>query len=320
MLVSRNLRLSYVMVYTWKPMLYFTSLSLVSYVSHASHALPVLTIPFNAVATLSTALGIYLGFKNNNAYDRWWEARKIWGALVNQSRAWARQALTLALTEDVSALPELRTWQRRVIYRHIAFVHAMRVVLRCKHHYNTDDIDEPLRVANTFDDLESFLSPEELREATTQHNPPNHLNKLQGEDLKLAYKRGWLSDYRYVRMDETLSLFNDHQGMSERIKNTPLPRPYSYYSRVFVLIHGTLVPFAFIEDLGWANVPLSLTINFMFLALDQVGGKIEDPFENRMFDIPLTAISLTIEENLKEMLGETKELPAKPKVIKGVVM
>jgi putative membrane protein len=319
MIVSRKLRFSHVMLYTWKPMLYFALLACLSYAFHASYAVPTLSIPFNAVATLSTALGIYLGFKNNNAYDRWWEARKIWGALVNHSRAWARQALTLTLTEDARALAELRSWQRRVIYRHIAFVHALRVVLRRKHQYNEDGVAEPAHVANSLDELAPFLSIEELRDATDKRNTPNHLNKLQGDDLKYAYQRGWLSDYRYARMDETLTQFNDHQGMSERIKNTPLPRPYSFYSRVFVLIHGTLVPFAFIEDLGFANIPLSLAINFMFLALDQVGEKIEDPFENRMFDIPLTAISVTIEENLKEMLGEA-ELPQKPRPIEGVIM
>jgi putative membrane protein len=319
MIVSRNLRLSHVLVYTWKPMLYFTVLSCAVYALHISFSIPNLAIPFNAVATLSTALGIYLGFKNNNAYDRWWEARKVWGALVNHSRAWARQALTLALTDDARALPELRAWQERVIHRHIAFVHALRVALRRKHDYNDDGLDEPVQVDNTLDDLRSFLSPEELQQARHKRNVPNHLNKLQGDDLKYAYQRGWLSDFRYVRMDETLVQFNDHQGMSERIKNTPFPRPYSFYSRVFVLLHGTLVPFAFVEELGWANIPLSLAINFMFFALDQVGEKIEDPFENRMFDTPLTSISVTIEENLKEMLGNA-ELPVKPKSIQGVVM
>ena len=319
MIISRNLRFSHVVVYTWKPMLYFAVLSCIAYAMHASYSIPKLTIPFNAVATLSTALGIYLGFKNNNAYDRWWEARKIWGALVNQSRAWARQALTLALTEDASASAELQAWQKRVIYRHIAFVHALRVALRRIHDYNEDGKTEPIQVDNTLDDIRDFLAPEELELVHHKRNLPNYLNKLQGDDLKYAHQRGWLSDFRYVRMDETLVAFNDHQGMAERIKNTPFPRPYSFYSRVFVLLHGTLVPFAFIEDLGLLNIPLSLAVNFMFFALDQVGEKIEDPFENRMFDTPLTSISVTIEENLKEMLGE-QELPSRPKTIQGVVM
>jgi ion channel-forming bestrophin family protein len=317
MIVSRNLKLSHIVFYAWKPMLYFAALSIAVYVGHIVFDMHGLTLPFNAVATLSTALAIYLGFKNNNAYDRWWEARKVWGLLVNYSRAFGRQILTLALSGDDKS--ELIAWQRRVLYRHIAFVHALRVFLRRKNPYLGDDTEEPIEDHNTYNDLHNFLSQEEFELVTTKRNPPNYLNKLQGDDLRLAHERGWLSDFRFIQLDETLVEFNNHQGASERIKNTPLPRPYSFYSRLFVLVHGTLVPFAFVDELGWANIPLSLVINFVFFALDQVGEKIEDPFENRMFDTPLTSISITIEENLKELLGEAV-LPHKPKPVQGVVL
>jgi len=317
MIVSRNLKLSHIVYYTWRPMLYFAALSVAVYVLHIELDMTGLSLPFNAVAMLSTALAIYLGFKNNNAYDRWWEARKVWGLLVNYSRAFGRQVLTLAQAEGAS--DELRVWQRRVIYRHIAFVHALRVFLRRKNGYNDDGVEEPIESHNSYFDLRDFVTKDELELVTSKRNPPNYLNKLQGEDLRLAFERGWLSDFRFMQLDQTLVEFNNHQGRSERIKNTPLPRPYSFYSRVFVLVHGTLVPFAFIAELGWANIPLSLIINFVFFALDQVGEKIEDPFENRMFDTPLSSISVTIEENLKEMLGDTP-LPTKPKPIEGVVL
>lgn len=317
MIISRNLKWKHIFHYTWKSMLYFFILSLGIYILHKEFDVYKLSIPFNAIATLSTALAIYLGFKNNHAYDRWWEARKIWGMLVNYSRAWGREVLTLALSKDEVDL-ELRTWQERVIYRHIAFVHALRVFLRKKHDYNENGVVELIEESNRYEDLKSFLSKEDYAQTLSKRNPPNYLLQLQGEDIKLAYKKGWLSDYRYVRMDETLTEFNNHQGMSERIKNTPLPRAYSFYSRLFVYLHGTLVPLAFVEDLGWFNIPLSLVINFIFLALDQIGERTQDPFENRMDDTPLTSISVTIEENLKEMFGEI-ELPQKPPAIEGVV-
>jgi putative membrane protein len=319
MIISRTLRFSHIIVYAWREMLYFTALSCAVYLLHEVFEMRAMTIPFNAVATLSTALGVYLGFKNNNAYDRWWEARQIWGLLVNYSRAFGRQVLTLALTDDPAARDELRSWQKRVIYRHIAFVHALRVFLRRKFEYNDQNVSEPIEGHNSYDDLRSFLSEQELAEVIAKRNPPNFLNQLQGEELMRGYQRGFLSDFRYLRLEQSLVEFNNHQGRAERIKNTPLPRPYSFYSRVFVLIHGTLVPFAFIEELTWVNIPLSITINFVFFALDQIGEKIEDPFENRMFDVPLTAISVGIEENLKEMLREP-ELPVRPKPIHGVVL
>lgn len=152
----------------------------------------------------------------------------------------------------------------------------------------------------------------------SKRNPPNYLLLNQGVELRKGYEKGWLSDYRFVRLGETLNEFHNHQGMCERIKNTPFPRPYSFFSRVFVFIHGTLVPFAFIEELGPYNIPLSLLINFVFLSLDQIGERTEDPFENRQDDTPLTSISLTIEENLKEMLGDSN-LPVKPPPVHGVV-
>lgn len=299
-------------------MLYFLVLSLTVYILHVQFNFEKLSLPFNAVATLSTALAIYLGFKNNSAYDRWWEARKIWGLLVNYSRAWGREVLNLTIATTASSNAELKVWQKRVIYRHIAFVHALRVFLRIRKPYNKLR-SEILEEHNNYKDVQDFLSVEEFENFKTKNNPPNYLLQLQSEDLKLAFQKGWLSDFRFVRMDETLTEFNNHQGMSERIKNTPLPRPYSFFSRVFVFIHGTLLPFAFIEELGWWNIPLSLTINFVFLALDLIGERTEDPFENRMEDTPLTDISVTIETNLKEMMG-MKKLPVKKKQIEGAVL
>lgn len=318
MIISRNLKWRHVFYYTRFKLLYFVMLSILVFVLHEIFDIRELSIPFNAVATLSTALAIYLGFKNNNAYERWWEARKIWGLIVNYSRAWAREVLTMILpngekNEDRELL------QARLLYRHIAFVNALRVFLRQKYDYNDTNIKEIVEAKNGYGEVKKFLSDTEFYEMLTKKNPPNHLLKLQGDDLKTAFENGWLTDFRFIKLSETLTEFNNHQGMSERIKNTPLPRPYSFFSRVFVTIHGTLIPFAFIEELGWVNIPLSIVINFVFLALDYVGERTEDPFENRMDDAPLSSISLTIEENVKEMYGDIN-MPVRPKSEMGVVM
>lgn len=318
MIVHRNLNWRHVLFYTWKSLLYFFFLSLVVYTLHHEFDMEKLTVPFNVVALLSTALAIFLGFKNNSAYDRWWEARKIWGLLVNYSRAWGREVLTLSQTPDGIPSEELSAWQHRLIYRHIAFVHALRVFLRHRHDYNENG-EEWVEAPNDYADIRPFLSEEEADEVLSKHNPPNYLLLIQGQELKEAYRRGWLSDYRFVQLGETLTEFNNHQGKSERIKNTPFPRPYSFFSRIFVYLHGTLVPFAFVEELGLWNIPLALLINFIFLSLDQIGETTEDPFENRPSDTPLTSISLTIEGNLKEMLGET-EMPEKPVLVEGVIL
>lgn len=298
-------------------MTYFVGLSVLVYVLHKSGILTKdLDVPFQAVATLSTALAIYLGFKNNSAYDRWWEARKIWGLLVNDSRAFAREVLTLPFAERQER-DALQVWKRTMVYRHMAFVHGLRVFIRRPNGLNEQRGRELINRENSYQDLTEFLSSEEFTTTESKRNPPNHLLLRQSEELEQAYERGWLTDFRYVELQRLLTEFNHHQGKAERIKNTPLPRPYSFYSRIFVYIHGTLVPFAFVEELGWANVPLSILINFVFMSLDQIGERTEDPFENRPGDVPLTTIAVTIEENLKEMLGEVN-LPEKPKPELGI--
>lgn len=295
-------------------MFFFLTLSTVSFVLHHIFHMRWLSLPFDAVATISVALGVYLGFKTNQAYERWWEGRKIWGLIVNYSRAYAREILTFPAKagQDIEAQT---AWQRKVIYRHMAWVHALRVYLRVPNGYlQTPSLTSP---ANTYDDLQSFLDDLECSDVTVCRNPPNCLLKNQGDALAHARDRGWLSDYQFVKLSQTLTEFNNHQGMAERIKNTPLPRPYSVFSRIFVLVHGVLVPFAFIEELDWMNIPLSLAINFIFLTIDMVGKQIEDPFENRILDVPLTSISIGIEENLKEMLGDP--LPRRPGPVGGIL-
>lgn len=320
MITRRHLRLDTAIRYSWRNILYSAICSTLAYITHLILGFSQISMPIGIVAILGTALAIILGFRNSSAYDRWWEARKIWGLIVNYSRAWGREVLTMVLPVSADETLAVKEFQQRMVYRHIAFVHALRVFIRHKHAYNIDKTKEIIQGSNEYKDVADFISAEEYAAFISKKNPPNYLIKKQGDDLKYAYQQGWISDYRYVQMSDTLTQFNNHQGMSERIKNTPLPRPYSFFSRVFVVIHGTLVPFAFIEDLGVLNIPLSLLINFVFLALDFVGERTEDPFENRMEDTPLTSISLTIEENLKEMLGEVEKFPKKPKPTEGVVL
>ncbi|WP_199200287.1 bestrophin family protein [Adhaeribacter arboris] len=300
-------------------MLYYLLLALAVYLLHDFFAVWELHIPFTAISALSTALAIFLGFKTSNAYERWWEARQIWGSLVNYSRAWARQVITMVIPPEPEQSAAVKDLQYRMVYRHMAFVHALRVFLRQKHTYNKQWQEEIYEEPNQYSDTEAFLSPTEYQLFTHKQNPPNYLLELQGEDLRTAYDQGWLSDFRFVKLEETLVEFNNVQGRSERIKNTPFPRQYSFFSRVFVFIHASLLPFVFVEELGWASIPISVIISFVFLCLDLIGERSEDPFENRLEDVPLTALSLTIETNLKEQWGAL-DFPAKKHPPGGIVL
>lgn len=317
MIVRKNLDPKVILYYSWKQLLYYLILAVVVYLLHTYVYMFDIGVPTYIITILSTALAIFLGFNNNQAYDRWWEARKIWGLLVNYSRAWTRQVITFLQTDEEHEKSDLRELQQRMVYRHAAFVHALRVFLRDRHDYN-QITNEYLESENQYSDTRDLLVPNEFKIFCQKDNPPNYLIQLQGNDLKRAAGRGWLTDFRFMQLDQTLVEFNNIQGRSERIKNTPMPRPYTYFSRVFVFIHATLLPFALVEDLGWVMIPMSLIISFVFRTLDAVGQRTEDPFENRIDDTPMTSLSVTIERNIKEQWGE-RELPEKPKVQEGIV-
>lgn len=319
MIIQRNLKWSVVFYYTWKSMLYYIVLSISVYLLHDYFEVFHLHLPFNTITALSTALSIFLGFKNSNAYDRWWEARKVWGLLVNYSRAWARQVITMIIPDEADEAAIVKNLQQRMVYRHIAFVHALRVFLRRTYAYNQTSQQEIFEETNDYTDTKAFLPSNEYKAFCHKNNPPNYLLELQGEDLRRAYEKGWVSDYRFVKLEETLVEFNNIQGRSERIKNTPFPRQYSFFSRVFVFIHASLLPFAFVEEIGWISIPISVIISFVFLCLDLLGERMEDPFENRLEDVPLTSLSLTIETNLKEQWGD-KNFPSPQETTKGVVL
>ncbi|MBC3538544.1 bestrophin family protein [Rufibacter sediminis] len=304
MILDRNLKWEVIVFYTWKSMLYYLLLSVAVYLIHGYYEVVQLHLPFSTLTALSTALAIFLGFKNSNAYDRWWEARQIWGQLVNSSRAWGRQVTTMIIPTDEQEAELVKKLQHRMVYRHLAFVHGLRVFLRKPKPYNGTKQEEIVEETNEYSDTVAFLSEEEYKAFWHKNNPPNYLINLQGDDLRRAYERGWLSDYRFVQLEQTLVAFNDIQGKSERIKNTPFPRQYSFFSRVFVFIHASLLPFVFVDEIGWASIPVSVIVSFVFLCLDLVGERMEDPFENRLEDVPLTQLSLAIETNLKEHWGD----------------
>ncbi|WP_207432335.1 bestrophin family protein [Sabulibacter ruber] len=319
MLVQRNLKWSVIAHYTWQGVLYYLLLSVAVYLLHDYFEALHLHLPFSTLTALSTALAIFLGFKNSNAYERWWEARQIWGQLVNSSRAWGREVITMIVPTNHEDTEEVKQLQRRMVYRHMGFVHALRVFLRHPKPYNETKQEEIIEETNDYTDTVSFLSPNEFKAFSGKNNPPNYLLNLQGDDLRFAFERGWLSDFRFVQLEQTLVEFNNIQGRCERIKNTPFPRQYSYFSRVFVFIHASLLPFVFVDEIGWASIPVSVIISFVFLCLDLVGERMEDPFENRLEDVPLTALSLSIETNLKEHWGDTN-FPAPKNLEKGVVL
>ena len=266
-------------------------------------------LPFAVVAMLSTALAIFLAFRNNSAYDRWWEARKIWGGIVNSSRTFGRQVMSLtSLSEEPNE--SVAAFQKEVIYRHIAWINALRLQLRKE---------------NTWDEIKPLLGSDEFDWLMDRQNHATQLVQKQGMRLADGRKRGLVVEARYLEVfDETLTSLYDLQGKAERIKNTPLPRQYDYFPRVFLFLFVTLLPSGMITELekvgsAWMVIPLATVVSYVFYVLMRVGEFNEDPFEGRFSDTPMTALCRTIEIDMREQLGEI-DLPPKLEPVDGILM
>lgn len=303
MYLARAITLRGLIQFGWKQCLLFAVLSTTVCYIYLVAGFTHVAIPFVPLGTLGTAVAILLGFRNNQAYDRWWEARKVWGGLVNQSRTWAVQVIT-CLKADEAEQAEVAAMRRELVHRQLAFLHALRIQLR-----NTSDWNE----------VASLLPEAEAKLLATWRNKATQINAANAASLRVARDRGWLDSFLHVALLETVEDFYDLQGKCERIKKTPLPRQYSFFTTLFVWIFILMLPMGFVKELSWMTVPISVLVGWIFTALEQVGRYTEDPFDNFVHDVPMTALCRTIEIDLRQMLGES-ELPSPIEPVRNILM
>lgn len=258
-----------------------------------------LAMPGLPLTIIGSAIGVFLAFRTGSAYDRWWEARTLWGGLVNSSRTLARQVLTLITSSE----PGAREQQQSIIKMQIAFVYA----LRCH-----------LRGQNPYPELGNVLPEESIHALRKYRNIPAALLLRMGEEIQSAYEKGRVDSIRLTRLDETLTELTNIQGACERIKNTPLPRQYDYFPRLLVTFFCLLLPLGFVENLGLATPIASTFVSFAFIVLDTIGRDIETPFANTVHDTPMTTLTRTIEIDLRQHLGE-REIPTELHPVAGFV-
>ncbi len=268
-----------------------------------------ISLPFSVAAILGSALAIFIAFRNQSAYGRWWEARTIWGGIINNSRIFARQII--ANTDHAMAIGKTNmetaeAYKKEMIYRQIAFAHALRLHLRRQ---------------TRWEELQHLLKTDEYEAFLKAQNKPNMLLHTQGIRIKEAIKDELLGAFDNISMEPNLAAFNNWQGACERIKNTPLPRNYHYFTRLFLYTFIFIIPFCLIGDftkmqIDYLIVPVSFLLCFVFSVMNRVGEINEEPFEDHIQDIPMTALCNTIERDLKEQLGESV-LPAKLEPVKG---
>jgi|TARA_B110000908_G_scaffold32472_1_gene38733 putative membrane protein len=305
-----------------------------------------MVIPSLPIALLGTAVAFNIGFKNSNAYDRGWEARKIWGGIVNYSRTFTVMVSDyisdLHLDGDISE-EELKKIKKRLVYRHIAWLTALRYQLRVpkewehffhkdinkmkdKLYFSVDEHDIPIDSV-----IKEYLSDEEMKDVLSRVNPATNLIKNQSKDISELRKRGLLDDFRHMEFTRILEEFYNLQGKSERIKNFPLPRQYTSVSYYFVMLFVILLPFAMLDAFEtdeisqvynwkvWFAVPFSMMVSWVFFTMEKIGDYSENPFEGIGNDVPITSLARTIEIDLKDMLDE-QDLPDPIKSKDGVII
>ena len=281
---------------TWRRIVVFTLISiLVTWIEIHYELDQRFSLTAEPFTMIGLALGIFLGFRNNAAYDRFWEGRKLWGQLVNTSRSFTRQVLTLIAPRDGQAPAGLREFQEDLIRRMIAYVHALR------HH---------LRGSNPDEDLSRFLAAADIVKLHLHQNLPVAILQQMGERVRQAWDEGWISEYHLPILEQSLTSLTDIQGGCERIKNTPIPYAYTVLIHRLVAFYCFFLPFGIVKTVGPLTPIVTLLISHAFFGLDEIGDEIEDPFDTDPHALPLEAISRTIEINLLQAIdaGEVPEM------------
>jgi putative membrane protein len=285
-------------LWQWKKVLLFTASATIVAVLHRVFELRDHLIPTTPVLVVGAALGIFVSFRTNAAYDRWWEGRRLWGQLVNSSRHLTTQALTYLKHGEVA---------REVTLRHVAYVHVLRCLLR-----EQDPWSDP--------HVGRLLDADARARLKTESNSTYALIHRQAETLTAAADRGEIDAHRLQSIDRTIAALLDVQGGCERIKKTPMPRGYVFIAERLIVAYGMLFPLALTEELGWTVIPISVLVCMSFALISEAGRVLEDPFSTFWNALPLSALSLTIEANLRQRLGDP-DVPEIPKPdAQGILM
>jgi ion channel-forming bestrophin family protein len=285
-----------------------------------------LAIPWTVVALLGTATAFLVGFKNTQTYNRTWEARQIWGAILNCSRAFG------TMSRDFINNPAKT---KELVYRHFAWLTALRYAMRDAREWETVNkvynkeyrsfYTIPERETPIEAELAKYVSESELKYILSTKNKAAQIMSLQSKTIKSLYDNKEIDSYQFVEMQRMVKDFYDQQGKSERIKNFPYPRQFATINSFFIKLFCILLPFGLLKEFDklnesiegimkgnmvWLVIPFSVLISWVYTSLEQVGESTENPFEGSANDVPISQMSRTIEIDMREMLGETDLPPA----------
>lgn len=297
-----------------------------------------LQVPWTALALIGTAVAFLIGFQSNAVYGRLWEARKIWGGIVNDSRMFGimiKDMITNEHAQDPATESEIEAIKQAIVFRHIAWLSALRHAMRQlkpwetfrsnkKNQHFLDVLHIPELESSLEDDLKKHLPVEEYNAVLGKTNRANAVLSLQSAHLRQLKEKGFIWEFAFLKLEDKISALLSHQGKSERIKNFPYPRQYATLGYDLVNTFVLLLPFGIIpafSNLGatfsdifpvlapyfvWLGVPFSAMIAWVFNTMQRIGTVGENPFEGSANDVPISTISRGIEIDMLETIGMDK--------------
>ena len=296
-----------------------------------------LKIPWTPLALIGTAVAFVIGFQNNSAYGRIWEARKIWGGIVNTSRTFGMYVQDMVTSEHATTSvtqTELQHEIRTLTYRHIAWMtalrHAMRGVKPWETTFNQKTNQEwglvpPERKSDVETDLKPYLSEGDLEYVMKMNNKQTALLYLQSHHLRRLKEAGVIWEFSFLQLEGVLEELFTLQGKSERIKNFPYPRHFASLNHYFMWVFVLILPLALVPQFAeigkdfadtlplvgdlfiWFSIPFYVAVAWVFHTMERIGRTGENPFEGTANDVPISTIARGIEIDLRQNLGEKKE-------------
>lgn len=345
MYLNRNYPLKSMLFWTWKRIFLFVSLATVPVVLFDCFNWKWLALPWLPLGLVGTALAFITGFKNNAAYDRVWEARKVYGAIVNSSRKFTLMTndfITPELVKEPDGGESLFGIRRKLVDQHVAWLTCLRYNLRQERPWETGQLTKEdigfkhlHHVQELVVPLEEALQPNMTgADAAYVQNMPNSATaclKLQSNYLQELKTRGYLDRFRHIEMEQVIGELLDAQGQAERIKNFPYPRQFATLNLLLMKLFILLLPLGIMSEFDrigtqiltnahyhpalqtirdhfvWLAVPFSTAVSWIFYAMERTGDVTENPFVGLSNDVPITTLSRSIEIEMLALIGEKSE-------------
>ncbi len=348
MYTQRRFPFKSVIAWTKRELIFFTVLATVFTIIYELLDMQWLQVPLAPVGLIGTAVAFMVGFQNNAAYDRIWEARKIWGGIINASRTLIITVKDSFYMHRSEAIKDESDTIRIITHRHIAWLTALRYAMRTKKpweasyenaHEQAFSYNIPEHKTTLEEEIKPYLSAQEFEYVMGMDNKPNALISLQSKHLRQVTDEKKLWDFTLLNLQQILQELTALQGKAERIKNFPYPKQYGSIGYHFVHIFMWLLPMALIPSFAkigveiaetspfigeyfvWFNIPFTVIVIWVFNTMLRIGLAGENPFEGTPNDVPISNISRGITRDILQIIDEDpKNIPAPFENINDVQM